>query len=111
MYVSHINAVDVRALFAIHFDRHERVVDDFGDRIIFERFALHHVAPVASGVADGKKDGLVFAARFIKSFVTPGIPVDGIMGVLLQVWAFLGDQMVYQSFSFLDRSLTVTARN
>ena len=102
MDVGHIYPIDVGPLFAIHFHRHERAVDDFGDGFALERFALHHVAPVAGGIADGKKDRLVFAASFIESFVAPGVPVDGIVGVLLEVRAFLGDQMIGQiSFSFL----------
>ena len=89
--VGHIYAVDIGPLFAIHFDRHERTVDYFGDRFVLERFALHHVAPVAGGIADGEEDGLVFAASLVESLVAPGIPVDWIMGVLLKVGALFGD--------------------
>jgi hypothetical protein len=41
------------------------------------------MAPVAGGIANGEEDGLVFAASLVESQVAPGIPVDGIMGVLL----------------------------
>lgn len=48
----HIHLIHIRALLAIHFDADKMLVHDFSHRIIFKRFVLHHMAPVASGVAN-----------------------------------------------------------
>ena len=44
---------------------------------VLERLALHHVAPVAGGVADRDEDRLVLAARSRERLLAPRIPVDG----------------------------------
>ncbi len=49
---------------------------------------------MAGGIADGKKDQLLFAPCLLKSGFTPGIPIDGIMRVQLQVRALLVDEPV-----------------
>jgi hypothetical protein len=46
------------------------------------------MAPVAGGVADGEEDGLIFAAGFFESLLAPGIPIDGVQGVLAKIRAF-----------------------
>ena len=91
----HVDAVDVGALFAIDFDADEVAVEELRRWLSFSNdFALHDVAPVAGGVADGKEDGLVFAARLFERFVAPGIPVHGIVGVLEQVGTLLLGQTI-----------------
>jgi hypothetical protein len=42
---------------------------------------------MASGVPDGQKDRLVFFPGFFEHFSRPGMPVHGIVRVLLQVGA------------------------
>ena len=42
----HVNLVDVRTFFAIDFDTHKVLVQDFCDCFVFETFVLHHVTPV-----------------------------------------------------------------
>ena len=59
LHRAHIDAVDVGALLAVDLDADEEVVHQAGGLLVFERLALHHVAPVAGGVADGDEDGLV----------------------------------------------------
>src|ERR1700730_11947113 len=81
--VCHIDAGDIGTFFAIYLYGHERAVDHFGDVFAFERFALHHVTPVAGGIADREEDRLVLAPGLLEGFVAPRIPVDGIMCVLL----------------------------
>ena len=76
-------------LFAIHLDGHERTIDQRRNLLVLERFALHHVAPVAGGIADGKEDRLILAARLFERFVAPRIPVHGVVGVLPEVGALL----------------------
>jgi hypothetical protein len=52
------------------------------------------MAPMASRVTDAEKDRLIFLACFFECFVTPRIPIDWIVGMLLQIWTFLVDQVV-----------------
>jgi len=85
--VKHIDAVDVGALLAVDLYRDEMVVEELGDRGILERLAFHHVAPVAGRVADREKNGFVFAGGFGEGFIAPGIPIDGVLGVLQEIGA------------------------
>ena len=63
-----------RALLAVHLDRHEVLVDH--DLLVFERLALHDVAPVAGGVADREQDRLVLTLRELERLVSPRVPLD-----------------------------------
>src|SRR5688572_24061274 len=58
---------------------------------------------MAGGIAHGKEDGLVFAARSVERFLTPRIPVDRIMRMLEKIWAFLAYQTVGPGMSRLLR--------
>jgi hypothetical protein len=52
------------------------------------------MTPVAGGITDGKKDGFVLAPGLFKSGFAPRVPIYGIVGVLLKVGTFFGDEMV-----------------
>ena len=52
------------------------------------------MTPVAGGITDGEKNGFIFLVCFFEGFVTPGIPVDGIIGVLEKVRAFFVNETV-----------------
>jgi hypothetical protein len=56
------------------------------------------VAPVAGGIANRKKYRFIFGFGFYKRFLTPGIPVDGVVFVLQQVGRFFGCEMVHGYF-------------
>jgi hypothetical protein len=43
---------------------------------------------MTGGVSDGEEYGLIFGFGFGKGFVTPWIPVNGVMGMLEQVGGF-----------------------
>ncbi len=85
LHERHVDVVHVGALFAIHFDGHVVAVQQLRDTLVLEGLPFHDVVPVAGGVADGKKDGLVLAARLIERLGAPGIPVHRVVGVLQQV--------------------------
>ena len=51
-------------------------VQQFRDALVFERFALHHMAPMASGITHGKENRLVFAPGFFEGFIAPRVPID-----------------------------------
>ena len=77
--------VEVGALLPVDFDADEMRIQIRGDLFVFEHFVLHNVAPVTAAVADGDEDGTVLGFGAFKSLVAPGIPVDGIVFVLLKV--------------------------
>jgi hypothetical protein len=82
LHEEHIDPIDVWTFFPIDLDADEMVIEDLRDLRILERLMLHDVAPMASGVTDGEKNGLIFGARFAERLLTPRKPVDWIVGVL-----------------------------
>jgi len=52
------------------------------------------MAPVAGGIAYGEEDRPVFSGCGLEGFLSPGVPVHGIVGVLPQVEALLGDEAI-----------------
>ena len=52
----HVDRVDVRALLAVDLDADEVLVHERRGLGVLEGLALHHVAPVAGGVADREQD-------------------------------------------------------
>ena len=94
LHRAHVQLVDVGPLLAVDLDRHVVRVEELGDRRILEGLALHHVAPVAGGVADREEDRPVELARALERFTPPWIPVDRVVSVLEQVRARLGRESV-----------------
>lgn len=92
---AHVDVVDVRALLPVHLDGDEVLVEEGGDLLVLEGFPLHHVAPMAGAVADAEEHGLAFGPRPREGLLPPREPVDGVVGVLLQVRARLEDQAVH----------------
>ena len=72
----HVDVVDVRSLLPVHLDGHVAFVEDSPDVVVLEGLPLHHVAPVAGGVAHREEDGLVLAASFLEGLLPPGVPVE-----------------------------------
>ena len=81
----HVDRVDVGALLAVDLDADEVLVHQRRDLGVLEGLALHHVAPVAGGVADRDEDRLGLAARAPERLLAPRIPVDRVLRVLEQV--------------------------
>ena len=94
LHRAHVDGVDIRALFAVDLDVDEELVHERGDLLVLERLALHHVAPVAGGVADAEEDRLVLAPRAGEGLLAPGVPVDGVVFVLEKVGAGLARESV-----------------
>ena len=87
-----VDLVDVGSLFPIDLDVDEVPVHQRSRVVVFEAFVRHHMAPVARRIADRQQDRPVDAARLGQCLGTPGVPVDRIAGVLLQVGAgFAGE--------------------
>ncbi len=90
----HIGLIQVGALFPVQFDVDEVLVHDGGDGRIFKALVGHDVAPMAGGVADAQKDGLIFPAGPFQGLRPPGVPIHRIIGVLLQIGAGRIDETV-----------------
>ena len=84
---AHIGLIQIRPLLPVHLDADKMFVQDGGDAFIFEGFMGHDVAPVAGGVTDAQKDGFIFPAGLLQGLRPPGIPVHGVVRVLLQIGA------------------------
>ncbi len=85
MQSRHIDLVDVRTLFAVDLDVHEKLVHDRRGCGILETFMSHYMAPMAGCIADGEKDGLVGSLGFRERRRGPGTPMDRIVLVLEEI--------------------------
>jgi len=81
----HVDGVQIGPFFAVDLDRYEVLVHEGGHVVVLEDLVFHDVAPVTTRVADGQEDRLVLRAGLGQCGLAPGIPVDGVVGVLLQV--------------------------
>ena len=90
----HVDAVEVGPFLAVDLDRDEPLVHQRGRLVILERFALHHVTPVARGVPDRQEDRHVAVARRSEGRFAPRVPVDGVVRVLQEVRARLAYEPV-----------------
>ncbi len=90
----HVQPVEVRALLAIHLDRDEAGVEHRGRRLVLERLALHHVAPMAGRVADREEDRAVEEPRPGERVRSPGEPVDRVVRMLEEIGTGLAGQPV-----------------
>jgi len=83
----HIDTVYVGAFFAINFDIDEVLVHKIGGDRVFKTLVGHDVAPMASGIANRKKNGLVALPGLLKSLFTPPHPVYWVVLVLKEIGA------------------------
>jgi len=89
-----VDLVEGRVLLAVDLDGDEMGVEDRRHRLVVEALLLHHMAPVAGGVADREEDRAVEGCRLGQRIRPPGAPVDRVVGVLDQVGRGLEDQPV-----------------
>ncbi len=80
-----VDLVEVRPLLAVHLHVDEEAIHHLGHRRILERFVRHDVTPVAGGVSDREQDRLVLLARPGERFLAPGVPINRIVRVLLEI--------------------------
>jgi hypothetical protein len=91
----HVERIDVGPLLPVDLDVHEAVVHQLRRLVILERLVLHHVAPVAGGVADGEEDRLVLGASPLERLLAPRVPVHWVVSVLEQVGTGLTGEPVH----------------
>ena len=96
----HVDRVEVRAFLAVDLDVDEVLVLDARRLLVLERLVLHHVAPVARGVADGEEDRPVLLARAGERLLAPRVPVDGVVRVLEEVRTGRVSQPIHVAPSF-----------
>ena len=94
----HVDLVEVGPLLAVDLDRHEPVVQVARRRLVLERLALHHVAPVTGRVADRQEDRPVQQLRPGEGVGTPRKPVDRVVRVLEEVGAGLPGEAICHAF-------------
>src|SRR5688572_23641448 len=92
-----VDLVEVGALLAIDLDVDVKLVHELRRRFVLERLVGHDVAPVARGIADRKQDGLARLPSFLERFVVPGLPVNGVVRVLLEIRARLFAQSIFHA--------------
>ncbi len=90
----HVDRIDVWAQLPVDLDGDETLVQQSRNGLVVEALALHDVTPVTGGVTDGEEHRLALAPCFVEGVAAPRKPVDGIVGVLLQVRRVLQDEAV-----------------
>ena len=94
LHRGHVDSVQIGADLPVHLYGHIVLVHVPGDLQILERFLLHHVAPVASGIADAEQNRFPLGGRGGKGLVSPWKPVHRIVGVLEKVGTGLEEKAV-----------------
>ena len=89
-----VEPVEVGPLLPIDFYRDERLVEPFGNPLVLEALVGHDVTPVTRRVADREEDRDVVLAGRVERVVVPGLPVDGVVGVLAKVGTPFGIEPV-----------------
>jgi hypothetical protein len=86
--------VDIRTFFPVHLDAYETIIHQASHLLVLEAFMLHYMAPVTGRISDTDNDQFFFCSCLLESFLTPWIPVYGIMGMLQEVGTAFVDQGV-----------------
>jgi hypothetical protein len=99
----HVEGVQVRTLLPVDLDVDEALVHERRRFLVLERLVLHHVAPVARGVADREKNRPICLASARECLLAPRIPVDGVVRMLKQIRARLGGEAVHAAHDAMPR--------
>src|SRR6478735_6786304 len=78
----HIQLIYIGAFFTINLDADKMFVHYGCCVFVFKALALHHMAPMASRVANTHQYQLVFAFGLLKSLFAPLNPVYRVVGML-----------------------------
>jgi hypothetical protein len=78
--------VQIGALFAVDLDADKMLIQVLGHFGVFKRLPLHHVAPMAGGIAYRQENRLLFPPCLL-SLHPQGNRVHRIFGVLLKIRA------------------------
>ena len=104
----HVDRVEVRPLLTVDLDRDEVLVQDACGQLVLEGLSLHHVAPVAGGVADREHDRAILVACAGERLVAPRVPVDRVVLVLQEVRRRLVGEAVHARSRLTPSTARVT---
>ena len=90
----HVDLIEIRTFLTIHLDAHVIAIHERGDLLVLERFPLHDVTPMTSGIPDRQEQGLILILGQPERFLTPGIPIHRVVGMLQQVGACFVNETV-----------------
>ena len=74
--------VHVRVFFSVYLDAHEMLIHIGCGMLILKTLPLHNMAPVACCIPYAHDNRFVLGFGFGKCFVTPRIPIYGVVGML-----------------------------
>ena len=103
----HINPIYIRSFLPVHLDRHEHSIQLSCYCRYFEHFPFHYMTPVTGGIAYREEYRFVFAPRFFKRLVAPGVPIYGVERMLEEIRAFFIYKSV-RSVSLIQHPLDVS---
>ena len=81
----HINCIHIGTLLPVNFDWNEGAVEHCRYFLRLEGFMRHDMAPVAGGITDAQKNGLVLPFGFFQRRSPPRTPVHRIFRMLKQI--------------------------
>ena len=81
----HVDAIDIRAFLAVHFDRHEMRVHQYGNLEVLETLAFHDVTPMTGAVTNREQNRFVLEPSLLEGRLAPRKPLHGVVRVLEQV--------------------------
>ena len=81
----HINRIHIGTLLPVNFDWNKGAVEHCRYFLRFEGFMRHDMAPVAGGITDAQKNGLVLPFGFFQRGSPPRTPVHRIFRMLKQI--------------------------
>jgi hypothetical protein len=100
----HVNGVNIGSLLAVNFNADEIFVHNPGYFPVFERFMLHHMAPVAGRIANADEHHFIFGYGLLEGFRIPCMPVNRVVGVLQKIRTGFVDQLVWRNITGLDHA-------
>ena len=77
--------VNVWALFSVNFYADKMAIHELRNLTVFKAFALHYMAPMASGVADTEQQQFLLLMRLLKKGIIIFYPMNGIKAVLPEI--------------------------
>ena len=81
----HVHMVYIGVFLAVDLDANKQLIHQGGRFGQGKTLVFHNVAPMARRIADTHQYGFVFSLGASKGLLAPGVPIDGVIGMLQQV--------------------------
>src|SRR4051812_8398116 len=82
LYGIHIYMVQIRPLFPVDLDIDKMLIHERGRFLVLKTLLFHNMAPMTGGITNAYQQGFVQLLRLVQRFISPGIPVNGVMRML-----------------------------